>query len=404
MPVDPAYSIISPEQVKSWCHEVSPRQEKTIFELKYRINGIEGRITSGGADERIYNVGCFQEAMLAFITCDLVEAGKIAMNDMVGDYLTELNKGKNPGGKIRIADLLCHASGLRVPHMGQIRYYKSWSDLCEFLISHDLRFPAGAVSDYVIVERILLIKILEIVLQQSPYKVLEDRFTAGLDAGFLSNPYLDNLGLKDFFCDLSDLEKIWLQLLHGNSWFKQAVSMPILGSVQIFDSTLIGKSFVATAISLGLIGFGAGLWGINGSGAESSASFRFDEQQRVEIKGIFRSNLERELIMNELCERFGLVEPGRSQTRAIGSLRGFRAEDLAGVYEAGNKVPMIVSCSGSDLVFQSEGVNSSFRVGIEGDYLKSYTKFPGLWIEPFRHPETSVPCIMIGKSASVRVA
>lgn len=351
----------------------------------------------------VYGTGCLQDMLLSMFVYDLSRSGEIELGRCIGHYLPELNAGHAPGETVRVADLLCHSSGLKAPRphaAGAI--YADWDSFSAYLVGQEPVFPAGRVVNYDLVERILLVHLLRRHLALDPHKLIEERLLQGLNAHFRPLEASPRLGLCELVTDTANLLDLCKRLTaHRSGWFAHACSMPALGSALVFESGEVGKAFVPQVYSHGLLGFGHGLWGQNGTAENRYVAVRIDPSGDV-VVGAFRAQHERDMIMNAIWDWLGRSGNAELHSKQIGCLRGFDPQALAGEYDSGATGRFAISCRDGELTIHGSGGGLRCKIGDDGA-LTSRFALPGFWIEPFAHPVSGRECIKIGLAASVRL-
>ena len=395
------------EMVAEWCASVAPQGEDSLFAIEAVVEGTSATVASGGFDEiALRSSGCLQDMLLSALTFDLEQQGVINLSAPIGEELHELNHGSRPGEEVRLADLLCHASGLRSPDTEQMDgVYSGFLPLCQYLTAHPQRFPPGSVIDYDILERILLVEYLRRRTSTNPYRLIEEGYLRGLSAEFRPSASYPELGLESLWMNPASLRTLIERLLNErDGWFERARMPASPGSIRIFDQHALPKDFVPLVNSWGILGFGNFLWGQNGAAGSSFVGTRFDEDREILLVGAFGNKYERDLILNEVCDRLGYSIGEGPRSRRIGFLNGFSAERLCGAYDGANRGRLDICLDNKELVFSSRLQNFEIRCRVGDDgFLTSRFPWPALWLQPFVHPETGADCMTIGQMTSVRI-
>jgi len=395
------------QMVAEWCASVAPRGEDSTYDICVSLDGSSAAIRSGEFEHgTIHSSGCLQDLLLSALAFSLEQEGVLSLSDPVGELLHELHAGTAPGGAIRVGDLMCHASGLRSP--GEVEApaaYHDWSTFWNYMTALPVRFPPGSVIHYDIVERVLLVEYLRRATSENPYRIIEERYLQGVNASFLPSERHPVLGLENLHADVASLCTVIEPLVgEAGGWFEHACRKPDIGSVAIFDPLKIGKDFVPTVNSCGILDFGNFLWGQNGTSNTSFLGARFDEHSEMLVVGAFQSKYERDLIMNEMCDRLGYSTGDGHRSRKIGSLAGFPADQLVGSYEGASRGPLEISLEGDEIRFGWPQSDSDLRCRVKDDgTLVAGFAWPGLWLEPFAHPSTGADCLMVAQMSAVKI-
>lgn len=122
------------------------RAGKTLFIRAYGHSDVAAGVAA--KEDTVYRIGSITKEFTAAATMQLVERGKIGLDDPVADYLQRWPGAW--GAKIRVRHLLNHTSGLpdyiRLP-MNRFREY-STEELVSICVSRRLLFSPGARMAY----------------------------------------------------------------------------------------------------------------------------------------------------------------------------------------------------------------------------------------------------------------
>jgi hypothetical protein len=385
------------DEITRWIDEIIPEQHNHGYAIEALI---DGRHASVNLERQVTAIrcGCLQDMFLSALAHELATSERLDPSEFVGAYLPELNVGTEPGRLIRVADLLCQASG---QHSPKPALAATWDGFTAYLTSTSARFPPGTVADHGFVERIILVRILTQILQSDPYTVILQRFFDGLDARALPS---EHVGLLDLYTFPADLLKAVERLLAGAPEFlRAAISMPRPGTTWIFSPERVTKGFVPLATSFGLLSFGSGSWGQNGASSDGYVAVRFDETAQSIVVGFSAHRRLRDLTLNQVCHRLSSSSSYDPKSRIVGHLNGFLPEELIGTYDRGHGVV--------DVEYDGEMLSLDFRDNsgkahctvLPDGYLRTPFPMPSLWIEPFLHPSLGTTCIKIGAVPVVRL-
>lgn len=156
---------------------------ETIYEKNFGYANIEHQVPI--SDESIFRVYSLTKPIVSVGVFQLIEEKKIALDDAVSKYITDLPLSWNG---IKIAHLLSHSSGL--PDMSPISEFK---DLTEEQAKHkvfqqDLKFESGEKYDYNQTGFWMLQKIIENVTDESLADfILKNQFYSGKNTFFSSD-------------------------------------------------------------------------------------------------------------------------------------------------------------------------------------------------------------------------
>jgi hypothetical protein len=406
-PQAPAGERRKADSIAAWCHDVL-KVAHAGFEFEALVGGERISLASlpdgGPAPQR--DCGCIQDMGLGALTFALSESGQLDLSATIGSYLPELNCGTAPGHAIRIADLLCHTAGLKAPPP-ELRdsVYSSWERLCTYLVAEDLRFPPGTVADYEITERILLVRLLRRVLDRCPYDALLEMMPEGLNLS-LDDGVNPGLGLRTLLADCRSALDMCESLTRNHAgWLATLASLPERGSIAYFSAGTVTKDYVPLHFSHGVIGYGADLWGQNGSARDGHCAARFDRAGGNFLFGAFPTRFQRETALNDLCHRLGYSVRQGPRNAHLGYLNGFDPARLAGTYDYGSQGELTVGYQPDERLLTVAGSAGLFRCKVDAEgTLSSSFPFPGLWIEPFEHPTTGVACLKIGQACVTAIA
>jgi CubicO group peptidase (beta-lactamase class C family) len=130
-------------------------------------------------DDR-FHIGCATKLLLAIVTLELADAGRLALDAPIVSYLPEL-RGCVHGETVELAHLLSHTSGyLGTSLLDPATRSLSWPTLVAYLHRAPQLFPPGSVYSYEHTESVLLGRIVAHALGRDPLMLMRETLLAPL--------------------------------------------------------------------------------------------------------------------------------------------------------------------------------------------------------------------------------
>lgn len=378
--------------LRKWLLEKAPRGSESDFEIV--IATPDGTISVHSSDayanQRI-PMGCLQDAMLGAFATALADDGIVELDESIGKFLPKLMHEAEPAKNIRFSDLLSHSSGVWIGSLANLDVdVATWDDFCAYLSSSGVRFPPARVVTYSLIERMILVKTLEHVLNENPFDVLRAKLldaNSGIEFVPMGGDSGNGLGevhgrLRDFL-DFFHRSRAtsWFERLNTGQFDREFVNHPI------------GKSWAPRKVSLGMFRLGNGVWGQDGgTPADGFLGFRVSARGDKLVVGRFRSPFERERILARVCEDMMELPAGTDPT-LMGDLNGFDLPAIQGEYEGFFGATLFVDVSEGQCVIKAHKNDETampLKVGKAGQ-LSARWAIQNIWVEPqhigiFREP------------------
>ncbi len=163
------------------------KDDKIIHKKNYGYANLEHQVPI--SDQSIFRVYSLTKPIISVGIFQLIEQGKLNLEDEVSKYLSDLPEAWNT---IRIKHLLSHCSGL--PDMAPIPDFQDLSEeeAKEKVFSQDIKFPPGSKYDYNQTGFWILQRIIEKIegVSLSSF-IFENQFDPSLDTAFFSSDSRD---------------------------------------------------------------------------------------------------------------------------------------------------------------------------------------------------------------------
>lgn len=323
-----------------------------------------------------YPVACLQEPMIGALFCALVDEGVLSLDDPAGGYLPELFGHSD---LVRISHLLSHSTGLWVDKQERgDNTPLAWSDFCELLMPVVPRFPPGRVCAPSLLDRILLLKVAERAIGQSPYAELTDRFFSSPNTidlqppgGSLARSFLEVHSSLAAYAD-------FLNRATQTSW-----SDRLAGAMRDITQAPIVRPWAPVADALGLFRLANGILGQDGDHPRFGyVGLRLSPSCQTAVIGHFHSSVGRDHVLNRLTsDVMGIPPPPKSSV--LGDLNAFDPMELPGTYQGVWGSQLHIDVKDNQLELSASREVRPFVAHIQPDgALTGRWAAPNLWIEP----------------------
>jgi CubicO group peptidase (beta-lactamase class C family) len=336
-------------------------------------------LTSEGASGPPFPLGCLQDAMIGALLCALADDGVLSLDDEVAQHLHELRAATVGSAAPRLSHLLSHSTGLWVDKPTSKEVILDWPDFCQLLTPAVPRFPPGGMSVHSLLDRILLLKVVERAVGRSAYDELRARFFAAPNSidtqpqpGQLMRCYLEVHGTLATCAD-------FLQSAAQTSWPSQIAA----GAMRPITQSPNVRPWAPVADGLGLFRLANGILGQDGDHPNLGfVGLRLSPTGRTAVIGHFRSSAARDHVLNRLVSDMMDVEPP-PKSALLGDLNGFEPSELPGSYRGIWGLTRHVGVSEGALSMAASRELRPLVANIQADgALTGRWAAPNLWIEP----------------------
>jgi hypothetical protein len=393
-----------------WVVAALPRRLGSSMELLALVSGEKAHLHLAHGNvlkptDQLVPAGCLQDILLAIVAGELVAQGDLRPGDHVGLHLPELMEGTAPGAKIRVVDLLNHASGYWPPRGNGDAQLAPWQIVKSFLTTTHPLFPAGSVVTGSLLERIVLAQLLSKRLGYNVYGYIDEALLPRFGAGhFAPLPYAPNSAVQELLVTLETVANIIVTSLNSTTWGMELQRQENSTSAPIIPTGNPKKDFVPLRMQWGVMRYVPPLLGKGGLSTSNFSGVRFDTTGKTLIVGTFPTWFVRDHLLNEICRHLGFTNYS-PRTSFVGDLSGFSISALDGIYERWNAEQLRVCTNRETLRLAWSGKKTvgqfTCRALDDGTLVASTLSriWPSFWLQPFPHPLTGEVCIMVGTSA-----
>jgi len=389
------------DRIVELCRELERQFEKVIFDLSVTHNGATGvrlrpKSFRGSRDgpER-YDIGCIQTLAEGLVVASVAADGLIDVDAPVGEYLPELSReGSRPGDRIRVRDLMSHATGYHATSGIPARAgFRSWREFLDYLSHAKPSFPPGTICSWNGLGRLMLLPAIERATGAPLHALLRSR-VAEITG---HEPDISNVesGWPRFLISIDDLVAYVRGTLNSD-WLQKKLRDC---TIPVVRNPISSRSNAPIAYSFGLALYPEGLWGQTGNSADYNLGIKFnDTGSFCTALALGASPFGRDLALQYVCTAAGYTRRN-SAPRVMGSIIGLSPDELSGVYfgDRGDEINVVGGEEITCTFVRDKAHVATIRLKADNESIIGDGRWDMHQVEFFKHPDTGDTCLTFGQ-------